>query len=277
MKMKEVCARTGLTERTVRFYVEEELINPQMSVVNGREYRDYSEQDVAELATIADLRKLFFSIEEIKRMKEKPAEIADVLEAYRGTVASDVRAKSAILEALDRLDPTRIDGIGALAGSLKTISASLPLPKRDVTPPNFGRFDDVTKEEREREYERYLKRQGRRFATGRIIVYAIAGLNVLGALISSFLKFDPITLIIQIALSIALVAGVSWIRYLFAAGAALNVLIAFLGLIWVSGEEGMSVGLALFLAFQIAYSLASCFLLLRSQAVSDFLYAQKNG
>lgn len=57
MKIKEVCKHTDLTERTVRFYVEEKLINPKSTFKNGRVYYDYSEQDIAELITIADLRK----------------------------------------------------------------------------------------------------------------------------------------------------------------------------------------------------------------------------
>jgi len=277
MKMKEVCSRTGLTERTVRFYVEEELIAPKMNLVNGREYRDYSDKDVAELLTIAELRKLFFSIEDIKRMKSHPADIAEVLETYRVNVAADARAKTAILETLERIDASRIDGIGTLADSLKSISATLPLPKRDISPPDFGRFDAETKEDREREYELYLKRQGRNFATGRIIVYAIAGFNAVGALASAFLAFNFIVLIVQIALSIALVAGVSWIRYLFAVGAALNALRALLGLFLGLSEGVMTPAFGIVSVFVLAYSVAACILLLRSQAVSDFLYKQKNG
>jgi len=266
-----------LTERTVRFYVEEELIAPKMNLVNGREYRDYSDKDVAELLTIAELRKLFFSIEDIKRMKSHPADIAEVLETYRVNVAADARAKTAILETLERIDASRIDGIGTLADSLKSISATLPLPKRDISPPDFGRFDAETKEDREREYELYLKRQGRNFATGRIIVYAIAGFNAVGALASAFLAFNFIVLIVQIALSIALVAGVSWIRYLFAVGAALNALRALLGLFLGLSEGVMTPAFGIVSVFVLAYSVAACILLLRSQAVSDFLYKQKNG
>lgn len=275
MKMKEVCARTGLTERTIRFYVEEELIVPHMSVVNGREYRDYSERDVAELITIADLRKLFFSIEEIKKMKQSPANIFEVVEAYKAAASADVQAKTAILQALDLIELSRLSDVDSLAFTLKSISANLPLPKRDITP-NFGQFDSETKEEREREYENYLKRQKRQFATGKIIVFTIAGLNVANAIISAFVDFNFISLIIQVAISIALVAGVTWIRYLFVIGAALSV---FSNLMFLVGWDSsyMTGGLAILIVIQIAYAAAACLLLLKSNAVSDFLYAQKNG
>ncbi|WP_248565562.1 MerR family transcriptional regulator [Paenibacillus sp. L3-i20] len=50
----------------INYYVEEGLIQPESTLQNGREYRDYSERDVANLLTIADLRRLFFTIDEIK-------------------------------------------------------------------------------------------------------------------------------------------------------------------------------------------------------------------
>lgn len=50
MKLKEGCDRTGLTKRTVRFYEEKELLVPQKTYKNGREYREYSEEDVARLS-----------------------------------------------------------------------------------------------------------------------------------------------------------------------------------------------------------------------------------
>ena len=49
MKLKEVCERTGLTKRTVRFYEEKELFTPQKTYKNGREYREYTEEDVTRL------------------------------------------------------------------------------------------------------------------------------------------------------------------------------------------------------------------------------------
>jgi DNA-binding transcriptional MerR regulator len=264
MKMKEVCTRTGLTERTIRFYVEEQLIAPSTSLVNGREYREYSERDVAELITIADLRRLFFSIEDIKRMKQSPGDIAEVVESYRTTMSSEVHAKTAILHALDQIELTQLDGVDSLAQRLKGLSANLPLPKRDITP-NFGQFDNETKEEREREYERYLKRQKRQYTEGKIIVFSIAGLNVLSAIISAFVNFGLFSLLIQIAISIALVA------------AAISVILNFILLIGGLGSSDMTTGLVVVIVLQIAYSAASCVLLLKNNAVSDFLYTQKNG
>ena len=53
MKMREVCLRTGLTERTVRFYVEQGLLSPAREPRNGRTYLTFSEADVALLDDLA--------------------------------------------------------------------------------------------------------------------------------------------------------------------------------------------------------------------------------
>lgn len=274
MKIKEVCKRTGLTERTIRFYVEEGLIKPESTVMNQRQYREYSEQDVAELETIARLRKLFFTLDEIRDMKQSPQRLGEILEAYRLKLRKDVEAKAAIVQALDHADLSRLSGVDELAAALSGIAEGLPLPQRDIKP-DFGRFDPESKEERAQLVEEFEVRQRRQFQLGRVIVFAIAGLNVLFVLLSAFAQFNFISLVLNVAVSIALCFGVSWVRYLFIFSSALNILRGLVALIGAAAE--LTPLLALFLILLLAYNVASCILLLRSQAVSDFLYAQKHG
>jgi len=49
MKIKEVCRKTDLTERTVRFYIEKGLLQPISSESNNRIYYDFSENDIVKL------------------------------------------------------------------------------------------------------------------------------------------------------------------------------------------------------------------------------------
>ncbi|RXZ80639.1 MerR family transcriptional regulator [Paenibacillaceae bacterium] len=276
MKIKEVCSRTGLTERTVRFYVEEQLILPQTTLRNGREYREYNEQDVAELIVIADLRKLFFTIEEIKRMKHTPAEIDAVLGAYKQKLAADAASKSAIVEALEGMNIALVNDVFELAGQLRNVSQNLPLPKTDIAP-NFGRLDPESKEDRERQYNEFIARQERQFQMGKIIVYTIGVIHIISALVSAVSDFNLFSLILQIAIAIALLAGVTWVRYFYVFGAVITLL----GCLFVlfDGEiMGMlPAWIIVWIIVQMVYSVAASILLLRSQAVSDFLYAQKNG
>ena len=80
MKIKEISALTGLTERTIRFYEERSLIQPRTERRNGREYRDYSASDAEQLMVIAGLRRLHFSVEEIREMQKYPGRIARIAE-----------------------------------------------------------------------------------------------------------------------------------------------------------------------------------------------------
>lgn len=77
MQIKEVCERTNLSRRTIRYYEEEGLISPETETRNGRTYRNYSEADIEELLIIASLRKAWFSIEEIKTMRKEPERIPE--------------------------------------------------------------------------------------------------------------------------------------------------------------------------------------------------------
>ena len=68
MKIKEVCVQTGLTERAVRFYVQEKLVVPLAQRRGGRTWLDFSPADVDRLKAISTLRKAGFTLEEIRSM-----------------------------------------------------------------------------------------------------------------------------------------------------------------------------------------------------------------
>jgi DNA-binding transcriptional MerR regulator len=274
MKMKEICKRTGLTERTVRYYVEEGLIDPPSMVRSRREYREYSEQDVEQLLTIAALRKLFFTIDEIKDMQQQPERITEVLSAYKLKLATDAKAKAAIVDALEQLNLDELRDIDMIAIKLKPFSEKLPLPQRDINP-NFGRFETGTKADREREYELFQKRQARKFKLGKYSIIAIAVINVLMALLAFYGNGNLLTLTVQVVFSICLFLGVTWVRYLFAVGAALSTL-ANIPLLLYSVDAG-DLLIVIFYAFYFIYSAVTCVLLFKSEAISEFLYAQKNG
>ncbi|RJX39421.1 MerR family transcriptional regulator [Paenibacillus pinisoli] len=274
MKMKEVCKHTGLTERTIRYYVEEGLVSPEVSVRNGREYREYSAKDVEELNTIAGLRKLFFTIDEIKDMQLQPERIGEILSAYKLKLANDAKAKAAIVEALNGIAPGELRDVASIASKLKDMSEKLPLPQRDINP-NFGKFETGTKAEREQEYSRFVERQAKQFKRGKVIVYTIAILNIAMALFSFILSFNILTLIVQVVLAVCLIVGVTWVRYLFAVGAAMAVFLS-VQLLVMSVSEGL-IGFIIYTLCLIVYSGISSFLLFKSEAVSEFLYAQKNG
>ena len=69
MQIGEVSERTGVTQRTLRFYEERGLLKPPSRMEGG--FRLYSEGDVQRLEQIKQLQNLLgFSLAEIKEMLE---------------------------------------------------------------------------------------------------------------------------------------------------------------------------------------------------------------
>ena len=82
MKIKEVCKKTGLTDRAIRFYIEKGLLTTDTLLVNGRINRDYTEDDILLLQDISTLRKAGFSIQDILDMQNSARDINDIIEAH---------------------------------------------------------------------------------------------------------------------------------------------------------------------------------------------------
>ena len=128
MKIKEVCERTGLTERTVRFYMQKGLIAPRGEWRNGREYSEFSEPDVEMLQAIATLRELSFSIDEILTMQRTPGAIPSIVEARRDAARLQHETAENAYAVLGRLDPNGVSDVTALAARAREAAAYRPHP-----------------------------------------------------------------------------------------------------------------------------------------------------
>ena len=80
MKINEVEERVGITKRNIRYYEKEGLLTPGRNSENG--YRDYTEEDVAELKKIKLLRKLDVPMEEIRKMQSGILTLDDVVRRH---------------------------------------------------------------------------------------------------------------------------------------------------------------------------------------------------
>lgn len=87
MKIKQVCAQTGLTARAVRFYCERGLIHPAVYEQNERNYYEYSQEDVLVLRRVSTLRQAEFSLEEISRMMMDETEMRAVARKHMKKLA----------------------------------------------------------------------------------------------------------------------------------------------------------------------------------------------
>ncbi|MBR1392626.1 MAG: MerR family transcriptional regulator [Ruminococcus sp.] len=134
MKIKEVCIKTGLTEKAVRYYVENGLLFPEEYTMRERTYREYSDEDVNTLRAITTLRKIGMSVESIREVGQGRAQ--EIMQGYLKDLGSEVERKQRLLAALSQADMTGIASAEELAELIKDAT------KAEPTPPDFSHFDE---------------------------------------------------------------------------------------------------------------------------------------
>lgn len=103
MKIKDVCLQTGLTDRTIRFYIEKGLLNVNASDINGRNYREYSEEDVEILNDISKLRKAKFSVQDILDMQNANKCLDEIVASHYYQLEQEQHANEIILTRLKKI------------------------------------------------------------------------------------------------------------------------------------------------------------------------------
>lgn len=133
MKLKEVCEATGLTRKTIRLYEEKGLLVPQKEARNGREYREYSQEDVETLREIATLRRAWFTMDEISRMQQDPETIREIFPQYLQWLEAQQQTLRQLLTAARAIDPQQVKSVAELSWKMKE-AEKMPLPQTDVKP-----------------------------------------------------------------------------------------------------------------------------------------------
>ena len=118
MQIKEAAAKCGLTEKAIRLYEEKGLITPTYTEINGRKFRDYDDETVAQLQMIAGLRQSFFSLDQIAAMQNTPEDIPAIFSEYRDELRGKFHALEGLLERADAITPAALTSADALAQAL---------------------------------------------------------------------------------------------------------------------------------------------------------------
>lgn len=99
----------GVTKKNIRFYEEQGLLSPKRNSENG--YRDYGEDEIAELRRIKLMRKLGVPIGEIRQMQLGTQTVADgmrrhliTLEREEENLKQSIRLCTLLKEREERLD-----------------------------------------------------------------------------------------------------------------------------------------------------------------------------
>ena len=133
MKIKSVCELTGLTDRTIRYYIEEKLVSPLYTEnYLGRKTFDFSEKDIKELNDIAILRKFDFTLEEIKSVINDAETSKNVLANVKERTAQTVVNSQNKLSVLSQISSEKTYTVAALAEALSNASLELPTQKETI-------------------------------------------------------------------------------------------------------------------------------------------------
>ena len=134
MKMKELSALTGISDRTIRYYIDDGLFIPEKYTKNyeGRRSYDFSENDVKRLNHIALLRKYGFSINEIKELTKGTSDLNSLVDkrvAEAKQSSEEQLDEIRTLEAAAAKQPNDVDGLCELLSN--PVVEQEPIPSID--------------------------------------------------------------------------------------------------------------------------------------------------
>ncbi len=132
MKIKTVCEQTGLTDRAVRYYIEEEILHPSFTEnYLGRKTYDFSDEDVQMLKDIAVLRKFGFSVAQIKEMQTCPEKTYSITQDLKNEKKEIINTQQELLASLEQLNSNESYTLDKLAFVLQNPTKDKALPKED--------------------------------------------------------------------------------------------------------------------------------------------------
>lgn len=101
MKIKELSNLLNVSQKTIRYYEDCGFIMPLTQNKSGRIFRDYDEAAITQLKTIIGLRKLRFSIDEIKALFAEPEKLAEICNTHRNNLEREIGVMTQICKLLD--------------------------------------------------------------------------------------------------------------------------------------------------------------------------------
>lgn len=133
MKIKTVCDLTGLTDRTIRYYIEEHLISPAYTEnYLGRKSFSFTQEDIDALKSISVLRKFDFSIEEIREILNDAEKSKTIIQNVKSRNKQSIAAEQLRQSILSQIEDNKAYTVAKLAKEL--YAASERIPKAEETP-----------------------------------------------------------------------------------------------------------------------------------------------
>ena len=133
MKIKAICEITGLSDRTIRYYIEEGLVSPSYTEnYLGRKNYDFTNKDIDELNNITVLRKFDFTIAEIKTIINDVESSRTILAEVKERTEATVLNGQEKLAVLSQIDTEQSYSVEELAKELSKPALALPIHNEKV-------------------------------------------------------------------------------------------------------------------------------------------------
>lgn len=135
LKIKEVIEKTELTDRAIRLYMENGLIDPYCKeAYNGRKNIDFSEEDVEQLKNIALLRKAGFSIAEIKELQYGGESAKIAFTEFIEKTKENIEKNKTVLHLLESLENSEYISVKKICERLSVETIFEDVPEEDLKP-----------------------------------------------------------------------------------------------------------------------------------------------
>ena len=137
MKIKAASELTGLTIRTIRVYIDEQLVAPKFTEnYLGRRSFEFSQEDIVSLQNIATLRKYGFSIDEIRNILLDSQNSIAIIESVKQRTQNQMNEYGERLKSLARVEEKKVYSVEELSEILlqseEELELPVELPKRNV-------------------------------------------------------------------------------------------------------------------------------------------------
>lgn len=132
MNFDEVCKRSGLQPETVRYYVESKLVAPLYTRRFIPEEGEYADEDVDLLLAIANLRRLNFSIDDIRLLLLDHTKSQQIREKHSAELHGTLVITNQRSDYLNQIPNREFADNRDMIDFYKDLDIQIKLPRRDI-------------------------------------------------------------------------------------------------------------------------------------------------
>ncbi len=273
MLINEVASSMGLSEDTIRFYIEKRLLSPSTYMEQGREIIELSETDVVQLQYIVNMRKASFELEEVKDIILYNYKLAETVKKWYVRIKEEPNKYEEFIFAFQEVDILALQNMKQIDSYISKPASKRNLPILDKEP-YFKSNDFISKEEKNRNIAQMYNKNDTEYKTGKMIVTIITVLVVISMVIDLIQTVNIISFVVNLIIVACLYFGFGWARIVTLILRGLAIVIIFAAL--TRGDLSLvQTSDIIMICVMGVFNVICCYLLLFNKAVKEFLYSQR--